>query len=152
MASLDRVGSPVVVRFRDGRILKGTVQNFMPNRPLFHLHPIDGGSPYGVAVALAELKAVFFVKTFDGNKDYVEDVDVSHAEALGRKIVVTFIDDEVLTGVTTGYSASKPGFFVTPTDPVSNNDRVYVVARSVKNVTWADAPAGVLVSKNLPKR
>ena len=37
MGATGQVGSTVVARFRDGRIMKGTVQNFLPTRPLFHL-------------------------------------------------------------------------------------------------------------------
>ncbi|HUC43468.1 MAG TPA: hypothetical protein VMR65_05485 [Candidatus Sulfotelmatobacter sp.] len=152
MGATGQVGSTVVARFRDGRIMKGTVQNFLPTRPLFHLYTVDGNSQYGIAVALADLKALFFVKSFEGNQNYVEDSDVTHAEGAGRKIVVTFMDGEVLTGVTTGYSASKPGFFVTPTDPMSNNDRVYVVAKSVQNVAWAEAAIATPVGAPVLKR
>ena len=141
MGSPGSVGSPVVARFLDGRVLKGLVQNFLPNRPLFHLYPVGSDASYGAAVRLAELKALLFVKTFEGNKNYVEDADVTHSSTIGRRIVVTFLDGELLTGVTSGYSSSKPGFFVTPTDLASNNIRIFVVASSVKSVAWADSAA-----------
>ena len=34
------------------------------------------------------------------------------------------------------YDAARPGFFMTPADPKSNNDRIYVVARAVRAVAF----------------
>lgn len=134
-------GSAVVARFIDGRVLKGTTNDFAPSKPLFHLHGVCDASALGMAVSVGSLKALFFVKTFDGNANHVENLHVLTASGQGRKIVVTFADDEVVAGFTTGYAEDKQGFFVVPVDPRSNNARIYVVTASVKSVTWADAPA-----------
>jgi hypothetical protein len=42
---------------------------------------------------------------------------------------VVFKDGETIVGSTTAYDGARPGFFMTPADPQSNNDRIYVVAR-----------------------
>src|SRR5437762_8105831 len=55
----------VVARFLDGRMLNGTTQDFFPNRPTFHVLPMDGGS--GLEVRCSQLKALFFVKSFEGD-------------------------------------------------------------------------------------
>ena len=36
------IGNKVVARYRDGRIVRGFTQDFLPNRPSFHLAPEEG--------------------------------------------------------------------------------------------------------------
>ena len=134
-------GSPVVARFVDGRVLKGTTHDFAPHKPSFHLALADDPTARALAVPMGALKALFFVRTYEGDPGYVEGNDFEKAKGQGRKILVTFADGEVLCGFTTGYSKDKQGFFVIPVDPKSNNSRVYAVTTSVKRVDWADAPA-----------
>jgi len=138
-------GSAVVARFLDGRVLKGTTQDFAPQKPIFHLAAWGDPTAKALAVPIAALKALFFVRTYDGDPKHVESQDVSHAKGQGRRIIVTFHDGEVVSGFTTGYSNDKPGFFVIPADPASNNARVFVVAASVKKVEWANVSAPVRV-------
>ena len=134
-------GSAVVARFVDGRVLKGTTHDFSPSKAVFHLHGVCDATTRGLAVAIDSLKALFFVKSYDGNAKHVENLDVAAAAGQGRRIIVTFNDDEVVAGFTTGYAKDKQGFFVVPADPRSNNARIYVVTASVKSVAWADGPA-----------
>lgn len=133
-------GSAVVARFVDGRVLKGTTHDFAPNKPAFHIYVWRDAAPRGVSVSVAELKAVFFVKSFEGDAKHVESLDVAAAKGQGRRIIVTFSDGEIVAGFTTGYAKDKPGFFVVPSDPKSNNARIYVVTASVASVAWAEAP------------
>ena len=134
-------GSAVVARFLDGRVLKGATHDFAPHKSLFHLSVWGDPGARSLAVPVGALKALFFVRTYEGNPKHIEDRDLANAKGLGRKIVVTFADGEQLCGFTTGYSKEKQGFFVTPADPKSNNARVYVVTASVKKIEWADASA-----------
>ena len=124
----------VVARFADGRVLKGTTQDFAVGRDYFHVIPPETGAE-SVRVNLATLKAVFFVKDHTGNKDYNEK-KAFEKPVPGRKLQVTFRDGEVLVGSSTAYDAGRPGFFMTPADPKSNNDRIYVVARAVRSVAF----------------
>ena len=63
----------IVIRFADGRIEKGYSQDFFPNKPMFHLFKnLSKGAANQKEIHVAELKAVFFVKTFAGNPDYKE--------------------------------------------------------------------------------
>ena len=135
------LGSAVVVRFVDGRVLKGTTHDFAPMKPNFHLTDRDKPTARAVDVSIRELKGVFFVRTYDGNPKHVESRDLSSAKGQGRKLLVTFADGEVIGGFTTGYSKDKPGFFVIPVDPESNNSRIFVVAAAIKKIEWADATA-----------
>lgn len=134
-------GSAVVARFVDGRVLKGTTHDFAPHKAIFHLALTDDPAARALAVPMGALKALFFVRTFDGNPKHVEGDDFDKAKGQGRKIIVTFADGEVICGFTTGYAKDKQGFFLIPVDANSNNSRVYAVTASVKKVEWADAAA-----------
>ena len=84
---------------------------------------------------LKDLKAIFFVQDFEGNAQYSERKSYGEGEkAQGRKVEVTFADGEVLVGSTMGYDPNRPGFFIFPADPKSNNIRVFAVSSSVKKV------------------
>lgn len=55
----------IVVRYADGKILKGYSQDFSPTSPNFHVRRNEAaGSESGQQVSLRELKAIFFVRDF----------------------------------------------------------------------------------------
>jgi hypothetical protein len=131
------IQNKIVARFKDGRILKGFTNDFLPTKPLFHLNTADAASPpTAVEVRIADLKAIFFVKDLNSKAQphtHRQDFDPTKP-AIGRKIRVVFQDGEILTGTTQGYDASRPGFFVVPADSASNNDRCFVVKGSTQQV------------------
>jgi hypothetical protein len=123
----------MIVRFADGRIKKGYSQDFSPNKPLFSLRNDRTGARESEEINLTELKAVFFVRTFAGNPHYKERKEFCEGDSpKGRKVEVTFADDEILQGSVLGFSPKERGFFLFPADPKSNNVRVFVVNASVK--------------------
>jgi len=123
-----------VVAFLDGRRLKGYLFNFSPLRESFHLFPDDKVQKEGgTDVQMKDLKAVFFVKDFKGNPEWQETASV-HPQQHGRKIEITFKDGETVTGTTEGYNPQKLGFFIFPGDARSNNLRVFVVNKNVRQV------------------
>jgi hypothetical protein len=128
----------VVVRFADGRIVKGVTADFFPGKDSFHVS--EANDPTGAKpkeIQMKNLKAVFFVKDYAGNKEHVErnKFDPSRP-APGRRIKVVFKDGEVLLGTTTGYQRGRPGFFIVPADPGSNIERCYVVTAATKEITF----------------
>jgi hypothetical protein len=134
-----KIENKVVARFRDGKMVKGYTHDFHPNRETFHVTEVlDTGSMVEVPISL--LKAIFFVKTFEGNKDH----QTAHENALeilisisGLKMKVAFSDGEVMYGTTHGYTPERKGFFIFPTDKESNNERVFVIRESTDVVeTW----------------
>jgi hypothetical protein len=133
----------VVARFRDGRLLKGYTHDFMPNKDTFHLvSGMDNGKETIEEVNIADLKSIFFVKTFDGNKDHEETKsfdEIERSRLQGIKIKVEFSDGEVMRGTSLGYNKTKKGFFVVPVDSQANNDRVYVVVAAVEKVVVGPA-------------
>jgi hypothetical protein len=128
----------IVVRFANGKILKGYSQDFSPLAAHFHVRKDSVGGPEGgQQVYIRDLKAVFFVRHFAGDNSYEEQKRFVAGKALsGRKIEVIFKDGEVLIGTTTGYDASRPGFFLFPADDKSNNERIFVVTAAIKTVRF----------------
>ena len=125
--------SKIVARYCDGRTLKGTTQNFFPNKPIFHVLRHGGKGPGDVIeVKVDDLKAIFFVRDFTGNAKHVERKKLGPGErAQGRLMEVTCKDGEVIVGTTTGYDPKRPGFFLFPIDPTANNSRIFLVSGSV---------------------
>jgi hypothetical protein len=130
----------IVIRFADGRIEKGYSQDFFPNKPAFHLFEnLSKGAANHKEIRVADLKAVFFVKTFAGNPDYKERKRFVEGDpAQGRKAEVDFLDGEVLQGSVLGYDPKGPGFFLFPSDPESNNQRVFVINSAVNKFRYLE--------------
>jgi len=129
----------IIARFADGRIVKGYVHDFFPNKPRFHMYPYDPqGSQETVEVNVNDLKAVYVVRDFAGDPDYRERKQFLEGEKppQGRKVEVTFKDGELLVGTTLGYDRQRAGFFVFPVDPQENNLRVFAVLKSVTKVRF----------------
>ena len=122
----------VVVRFKDGSILKGNTRDFLPNKNQFHLESEDGEV---AEISVEKLKAVFFVKDFAGDKDHVESYEDEMA-GYGRKIKVNFSDGETIIGYTMGYSPDRQGFYITPAETKSNNERVFVVTSASEKIEF----------------
>jgi hypothetical protein len=124
--------SMVILRYLDGTALKGFINDFSVARTQLHLWPSVGApSSEQVIVPLSRLKAVFFVRDFDGDPAHV-DRQAFETAPIGRKIEVTFLDGEVIVGSTLSYRPEGPGFFLCPADPRSNNVRIFVVCGSVR--------------------
>lgn len=126
----------VVVARLDGQRLKGYVSNFSAIRDSFRLFPAEN-SPHeaGTDVQFKGLKAIFFVKDFEGHREHHDAYDVK-APGHGRKVEVTFRDGEKMAGTTEAYNPQKPGFFLFPADPESNNTRVFIVNSNVQKVAF----------------
>jgi hypothetical protein len=126
----------IVVRYADGRLLKGYTCDFLATKRYFHLAPApDAPKAARITVPVGHLKAIFFVRDFSGESRYVERKTFDQHTA-GRRIAITFLDDEQLVGTTLNYRPDGDGFFVIPADPKSNNLRVFIVARAVRHVRF----------------
>ncbi|HVO68281.1 MAG TPA: hypothetical protein VMT12_17525 [Syntrophales bacterium] len=132
------IQNKTVIRYQDGRLIKGITNDFFPNKDIFHLTPTDaapGSKPLDVRIS--ELKAVFFVKDFGGNPEYNDKKEFEPAKpVVGRKIKVIFKDGELMVGTTHGYQPGRPGFFVMPADPQSNIERCFVVTSATQEVSF----------------
>ena len=126
----------VVARCTNGTVIKGFTHDFSPNKDRFHLIPVDGRSRGTIEVVVSRLKAIFVVRDFNGDPQYKErKTFVKGENSSGLRLEVTFKDGEVMVGQTLlGYDPKRQGFFIFPSDPMSNNIRVFVVSSSVKSI------------------
>jgi len=122
----------VVIKFKDGTVMKGSTTDFLPNKACFHL---NSQNETVETIEVEALKALFFVKDVEGNKDYNETYqDV--IQGGGKRVQVEFNDGETVVGYVLGYSPDRQGFNMTPADLNSNNERIFVVASATKSVTF----------------
>ena len=128
----------IVARFLQGGIIKGYTQNFFPDQPIFHVRPVAPEvSDDLIEVQMKDLKAIFFVRDFLGNRLYKEEKTLPRgAKIPGRRVEITFKDKEMMIGSVMDYDPKRPGFFLFPTDPYSNNLKVFVVSLTVDKVTY----------------
>lgn len=130
----------VVVQFGN-KTLKGylespvwnTLEELLSNAPsnsleTFRIRPL--GSEIVEEICARDVKAVFYVNSFEGNSsrnhiNFYTDAPIVH----GIWMRLQFLDGEVMEGIV--HNSIRylidPGFFLLPTDPGSNNRLVYVV-------------------------
>ncbi len=121
----------VVLRFRDGRAIRGILDDgFAPNELPRVAVTADGGER--IEAPLEELKAVFFLK--DPRKRALDMALGERPTPAGSIARVEFFDGEILRGRVRRYAVDENGFFLEPADPASNNECVFVVARAVQSV------------------
>lgn len=128
------MSNQVVARFRDGRLIKGICLDVDPNKPTCHVRP-PGAKV--TDVKLADLKALYFVKTFDGNSKHHEGsaFDAGDRRSAGStKVQVTFEDGEQVVGFTNRFPPNRSHYFVVPVDLKSNNVRILVNSAAVKKI------------------
>jgi len=134
---MPRQENKVVAHFRDGTLLKGVTLDFFPSKPTFHL--TDTNSLVH-EVAIDDLKAVFFVHTFEGNPARPARRGFFSNHTQGKKVMVEFEDGETLFGYTLSYTVKGLGFFVFPGDPDSNNIKIFVVHGATERVKVRTLP------------
>lgn len=119
----------IVVRYTDGKVLKGYTNDFFPNKATFHFQLIDAKpNDKALEIRVSDLKAIFFVKDFAGNPGRKDrNAFEENQQTSGRKVELIFKDGEKLVGTTLGYDPLRPGFFITPADNSSNNLRAFVL-------------------------
>jgi len=124
----------VVVRYLNGKVAKGTTSDFAPNRTTFTLNPEPPPIAGPVKIGFDELKAVFFVHSFEGNREYREQKLRKPEGTIGRRYLLTFTDGETMRGTALGVNLSRYGFLLFPSDAGSNNKRIFVMHSAVKEL------------------
>jgi hypothetical protein len=131
----------VVLKFLDGRMIKGYMDDLSSKEDSVF---VDTKVSNQQRFNINDLKAIFFVKTFKGNKDYSEKKSYTATSQNTKKILVRFKDSETLLGYLEGdvpwkkgfhLEPKRGGFFLIPSDHKSNNIKVFVVSTSVWDVT-----------------
>ncbi len=131
----------IVARFADGRTVKGVSLDVAPERPTCHVRTADGAM---IEIAMRDLKALFFVKSLDGDPKHVEGGDIPDGDPRlrgARLVEVIFHDKERVVGLAMRYPPNKPFFFLVPADEKSNNMRILVNRDQVSNMALVQPAA-----------
>jgi hypothetical protein len=124
-----RMENKVVVHMRDRRIHKGVTHDFDPSGGTFHLLPAEGGG-VPIRIRVEEMKALFYVKDYLGNREFVPPRRFGE-NGVGTRVILTFADGETLWGTVGEGSDKGPGFFFYPSDERDNNIKIFVVRSSL---------------------
>ena len=135
------MSNQVVARYRDGRVVKGTSLDLDPAKPVFHLRP---QGEKAIEIVLNDLKALFFVRSLDGdagrNEDYTPDPQDPRAR--GSTLVrLAFEDGELMVGHTIRFPPVRQYFYITPVDTKSNNIRILINRDAVVSIEAAEVGA-----------
>ena len=122
----------VVAQYVDGTLVKGETRDFSPNKDTFHMQQQDNEI---LTIHMEKLKAVFFVKDYEGNKDYNETYEDIIAGG-GKKIRVKFSDGETMIGYAQVFMPKRIGFFIIPADKESNNERIFILNSATESVRF----------------
>lgn len=128
----------VVARYLDGRMVKGTSLDVAPAKPTCHVRTTDQGM---VEVVLADLKALYFVKTPEGNPahDYAAEPTPGDPRLAGsHRVTLAFKDAEQMAGLVNRYPPIGDFFWVLPVDGKGNTIRVLVNRAAIKQIRADD--------------
>ena len=147
----------IVVRYEDHSVRGyvrerelGSIEELLRNEPKSPLDTLEirqSGTHAFAAVSTEDAKAVFFVKTFEGDLRHRALHFHEHAPIVpGLWVRVTFHDGEVIEGIITNSRdyVLDHGFFMKPTDPNGNNRLIYVLKNRLEDFN-------VLGMRNTPK-
>ena len=122
----------LVLHFRDGHTERCTLSSdFSPSQPVLVVEDADGTVR---DVDVDDLKAVFFLKERRRLQADMHLGSSSGEPTLGANAKIEFFDGEIIQGLVQHYSVANRGFFLYPTAPESNNERVFVVASALTMV------------------
>ncbi|MFQ5454701.1 MAG: hypothetical protein ACE5EA_00685 [Nitrospirota bacterium] len=135
----------VVIHYKDGNIKKGLLHDFSEESDKIRIDiEKDEEGVETLDIFLSDLKAIYYVKSHEGKKEYREKKKFGLIEPKGKRVMVHFKDGEVICGFcnlddiqnNTGsinFSSLK-NFFIFPSDPDANNIKIFIMASSVGDI------------------
>lgn len=135
-------GRKLVLRFRNKKIVKGTTYKLDPHSLGFYLVPLEPqGDEERMYVHFSDLKAIYFVRDFEGKFDSSEAVQDYPAE--GQEARVAFEDGEIIEGRTLHhFDPACLRFFLAPKEKRGNNISVLVERSALKGLEIGDYKEG----------
>ena len=131
----------VILRFIDGKMLKGYIRDLKIAEEYLYLEDESG---HQLKVRLKELKAIFYVRKFEGERGHQEKKTAVHIRQGAERVFVKFKDGETIMGIMEGEIPWQKGrfresmkvkaFTIIPVDESSNNTRILVVTTAVQDV------------------
>ncbi|HVN17318.1 MAG TPA: hypothetical protein VMU05_01050 [Dongiaceae bacterium] len=153
----------VVVRLNDGTTVKGVMHwhDSSPNPTSMPFLPDiltvrDESGDVIATVNLAEVKAVFFVRSYAGDSSYQEMQFFRERKPSSLWVQVWMSDGEALEGRVENCFRllTAPGFWLWPTDGIANNLLVYIPKDSISefHVTGVGATRSGQITADLTGR
>lgn len=139
---MERDKEKVILHLMEGRTIRGYLKAINPGGKIIPIETKEGRR----RIDISGIKAVYFVKTFKGDRTYKEKKVYGLTRTKGKRILVKFKDGELLTGFLEGSlpwkkgfflnspDPSQKGFFLLPTDERSNNIKIFVINSSIEEV------------------
>jgi hypothetical protein len=103
-----------------------------------HFHVLEDGRGLPTEIYVHDLKALFFIKSPEGKPGHRERKDFRYDGEVGRKTWIEFKDGEQLAGWAGPLLFEDEGFYLLPTDPESNMEKVYVFRAQLRRVLHGD--------------
>jgi len=117
----------LVIQTKAGSVVRGYLKSQSLARGKLYVTTLESQD---IAVDVEKLKAIFFVRDFDGDKKYFEQKLLEEEpERKGLRVRIRFEDNETMEGVTDNSLEliQSPGFFFWPADAGANNALIYIV-------------------------
>ena len=127
----------VILRKLNGEVLKGYVEG-TPDLLTVDLVTIASLTEEKIQVPKQDVKALFFVRKFTGDKEYSEvKFFESQPKIDGLWVRLHFMDSESIEGIVanTIKFLVEDGFYLKPPDPNSNNRLMFVVKSALRDFT-----------------
>ena len=131
----------VILRSVDGKMLKGFIRDLKISAEYLY---IEDESSHQHKVRLKELKAIFFVRKFEGERGHQEKKSFIGTRPGSKRVFVKFKDGESIMGNMEGEIPWEKGFFlesmkekaftIIPVDEDSNNTKILVITTAVMDV------------------
>ena len=127
----------VILRKLNGEVLKGYIEG-TPDLLTADQLTIDSLTEQKIQIAKRDVKALFFVRKFSGDKEYSEvKFFESQPKIDGLWVRLHFLDSESIEGIVanTIKFLVEDGFYLKPPDPNSNNRLMFVVKSALVDFT-----------------
>jgi len=128
----------VVVHTAEGEIVKGFTADFSKDRPTFLLSSKEEGATVNQTIEIRKLKALFFVRSFEGNFLHKTLHTFDETGGYGKKVMIKFKDGERFYGRVEVLRPNDQGFFIFPLDSASNTIRAFVIKDFIVDVSFID--------------
>jgi hypothetical protein len=123
----------VVLRFRDGHLTRAVLTREFTPLDFAVEAETEGGET--LQINISDLKGVFFLKDPGKREADMQIGAVVSDPPQGAPARVEFFDGEIIHGYVQEYRMENSGFFLYPTSPESNNEKVFVVAQSINTLS-----------------
>lgn len=137
----------LIIHFKNGRVLKGTTYKLDPRSLGFYLVPLESTQGQDrIFVHFSDLKAIYFVRDFEGKFDPAEAVSEPASES--QEVKIMFDDGEVVEGrILHHFDPACLRFFMVPVEENTNNISMLVERSALKGMEMDGFREGIFAEE-----